>query len=107
MIQTKRMAKFVHRDAVKIKNRRCKGSAIGVPGIRIIEDGISFLEIPVPGVEHCYGQNSGAEIITKNFVIEHDRHFIVTRGGRHRRVFYPGELKMSEVRVPGLKGVNG
>ena len=107
MIQTKGMSKFVDRDAVKIINRRGEVSAIRIPGNRTIENGIGFLEIPVPVGEQRYRQNSAAKIAAKNFVIEDDRHFIVTLGGRHRRVFYPGELKMSEVRVPGLQGING
>ena len=107
VIEPKSVTKFVDRDAVKIINRRCKVSAIRILGNRTIEDGIGFFEVPVPVAEQCYCQNSGAEIITENFVIEHDQHFIVTLGGRHGRVFYPGELKMSEVWIPGSKGVNG
>ncbi len=71
-------------DAVKIKDRRRKWAAIGVPGDRLVKDGVGFFEITVAIAEHSHRQRAAAKIAAENFVIEYDRHFIVPFHGSDR-----------------------
>ena len=107
MIKSKSVAKFMDRDAVKIKNRRRKGPAIGVPRDRLVKDSVGFFEITVAIAEHSHRQGAAAKIATENFVIEYNRHFIVAFHRSDRRVLHPGKLEMREVWVPSLERVNG
>ena len=77
VIETKSMAKFVDSDPVKIKDRRRKWAAIGVPRDRIVKDGVGLFEITAAIAEHSHRQCAAAKIAAENFVVEYDRHFIV------------------------------
>src|SRR5438552_3206251 len=107
MIKSQGVAKFVDRDAVKIKDWRRKGAAIGVPRDRLVKDCVGFFEIAAAITKHGHRQCAAAKIAAENFVIEYDRHFIVPFHCSDRRVLHPGKLKMREVRVPSLERVNG
>src|SRR5438552_11895193 len=106
MIKPQSVAKFMDGDAVKIKDRRRKCTAIGVPRDRLVKDGVGFLEITVAITEHSHRQCAAAKIAAENFAIEYDRHFIVPFHRSDRRVLDPGKLEMRKVRVPSLERVN-
>src|SRR5438552_17438892 len=54
--------------AVKIKDRRCKSAAIGVPRNRLVKDSIGFFEITVAIAEHRHRQCAAAKLLPKTLL---------------------------------------
>src|SRR5438105_13590691 len=107
MIKSDSVTKFMDGDAVKIKDWRREGTAIGVPRDRLVKDGVGLFEITVAKGQHSHRQRAAFKIAAENFVMEHDRQFIIAFRWSDGRGFDPGKLKMREVSVPGVERVNG
>src|SRR5207244_12147710 len=104
MIKPQSVAKFMDGDAVKIKDRRRKCTAIGVPRDRLVKDGVGFFEITVAITEHGHRQRAAAKIAAENLGIECDRHFIVPFHRSDGGVFHPGKLELGKMRARGFEG---